>query len=441
MQSGTNSRSLTHLSCQQLSHPSIQLNCSDFDTQDRQHIFSVTTKEAVVDANFWHLSFLSGRVCVRSTLRRYAMATPASVHCMSRQLVFGDLSCTWFRGRFGTLGTMSSSPSIASSRTGSCAPPGSTGSGFSGLTGSDPAGNPTRGTIVSVLGQWHRISLVSSRFHVDVVHIVLFVRNCATSVLRISQLLLEPSISFLRNIRTFVKHVTFVTIQNSDSTHRRVFCNRQQWFIHRRLNTSNSKIGSPIVATLDMHSLATFDKFNCCCTESEITVTRNRLHRTRYSEAMPSFLHLCRLQYLVTNLSVSRFVHLRGFSTHIMFLISSLMTLCEFSLARFNCTCFLEIIWQQSFKGTHADVLRKTQHLVDHSSVSRDLPSFRWHPSTQAASLAMATKILLKRLGARPAVYGSHLPCSLRQLSQSWSPPADITTSKLSPSVRADSTT
>ena len=47
-------------------------------------------------------------------------------------------------GRFGTLGTTSSSPSIASSRIGSCALPGSSGSGFSRLTGSDPAGNPPK---------------------------------------------------------------------------------------------------------------------------------------------------------------------------------------------------------------------------------------------------------------------------------------------------------
>ena len=54
-------------------------------------------KEATVNANFGQLSFLSGRVCLCSTLRRYAIATPASVHCMSRQLVFGDLSCIGFR--------------------------------------------------------------------------------------------------------------------------------------------------------------------------------------------------------------------------------------------------------------------------------------------------------------------------------------------------------
>ena len=34
---------------------------------------------------------------MRSTFRRYATATPASVHCMSPQFVFGDLSCTGLR--------------------------------------------------------------------------------------------------------------------------------------------------------------------------------------------------------------------------------------------------------------------------------------------------------------------------------------------------------
>ena len=44
-----------------------------------------------------------------------------------------------------------------------------------------------------------------------------------------------------------------------------------------RLNTSNSEIDSPIVATLDMQSLAALDKFSSCCAESEITVAKNRL--------------------------------------------------------------------------------------------------------------------------------------------------------------------
>ena len=194
---------------------------------------------------------------MRSTLRRNAMTTPASVHCVSGQHVFGDLSCTGFRrkiwhprhhclvtihssriGSYAPPGTSGSRapPGSSGSRappgtSGSGvppAPPGSSGSGFSGLTG-------------SISRQWHRINIVSapSRFHVDVVHVVFFVSNCATSVLRISQLLLDPSIHFLCNIRTFMEHVTFVTVQHSDSTHRRVFSNRQQWFAHRCLNTSN----------------------------------------------------------------------------------------------------------------------------------------------------------------------------------------------------------
>ena len=106
---------------------------------------------------------------------------------------------------------------------------------------------------------------------------------------------------------------------------------------------------------------------------------------------------------------------------------------------------FLEIIWLQSFKGTHATVFRKSVcislsissatvssheifHLLDGAHEFRQLCS-RWRQNP------------IKRLRARPAVYGFHLPCSLRQLSKPWSPPADMTMSKLSPSVRADNTT
>ena len=64
---------------------------------------------------------------MRSTLRRNAMATPASVHCVSHQLLFDDLSCTGLRRKV-----------------------------------------------------WHFwIWILRSRFHVDVVHVVFFVRKCA----------------------------------------------------------------------------------------------------------------------------------------------------------------------------------------------------------------------------------------------------------------------
>ena len=92
-----------------------------------------------------------------------------------------------------------SAPST-SSRIGSCAPPGTSGSrappgtsgsGFSGLTGSDLAGNHPILNLQTVASHQSCFLLV----HVDVVHVVFFVRNCATSVLRISQLLLNPSIA------------------------------------------------------------------------------------------------------------------------------------------------------------------------------------------------------------------------------------------------------
>ena len=133
----------------------------------------------------WATLVLSGCVSVRSTFRRYAMATSAFVHCMSRQLVFGD-PCLGLGsgGRRGFRGIMSSPPSATSSRIGSSVLllglhhlphlvlSGFT--GFSSLTCSDLTGRFED-------RQWHRISLVSFRLHVDVVHVVLFVRKPCNS--------------------------------------------------------------------------------------------------------------------------------------------------------------------------------------------------------------------------------------------------------------------
>ena len=161
---------------------------------------------------------------MRSTLRRKALTTPASVHCMSRQHIVSDLSCTGFRRK-------SWHPRHPPHHLAldhvlllellDLDSPGTSGSGFSRVTGSDPAGNPpTDSGIASIM-----FLLVSFR-------------RCARcslctqlyNVLRISQLLLDPSIHLLCNIRTFVEHITFVTIQHSDSTLCCVFSNRQQWF-------------------------------------------------------------------------------------------------------------------------------------------------------------------------------------------------------------------
>ena len=67
--------------------------------------------------------------------------------------------------------------------------------------------------------------------------------------------------------------------------------------------------------------------------------------------------------------------------------------------------------------------------LVGYSTVSRDLPSSQWHHTNSGNFTRVGVRISLKRLRARPGVYGSYLLCSLRQLSKR-SPPADITTSK-----------
>ena len=103
---------------------------------------------------------------MRSTLRRYKMATPASVHCMSRQLVFGDL-LHWVQEEdlAPSAPYIISSPSTASSRIGSRAPAlrESSGSGFSGLTGSDPAGNLPILTLQTVASHQSCFLLVSCR--------------------------------------------------------------------------------------------------------------------------------------------------------------------------------------------------------------------------------------------------------------------------------------
>ena len=125
-------------------------------------------------------------------------------------------------------------------------------------------------------------------------------------------------------------------------------------------------------------------------------------------------------------------------------LISSLKTPYEVDLARFNCTCFS----RSSGNKASSELVRMYSARV--SAFPWASRRLQWR-LTRSSILSMAhissgnftrggDRISLKRLRARPAVYGFHLPCSLHQLSKTWSPPADITTSKLAPSVRADST-
>ena len=113
-------------------------------------------KQPIVVADLRQFSCFSWHVTVRSSIRRYALATPASVHCMSRQLLFGDLSLALGSGhpRNGELFTIHR---IISHWINVCAPWGlfassaSLGfSGFSSLTGADPVGSfPRTETVAS----------------------------------------------------------------------------------------------------------------------------------------------------------------------------------------------------------------------------------------------------------------------------------------------------
>ena len=97
----------------------------------------------------------------------------------------------------------------------------------------------------------------------------------------------------------------------------------------------------------------------------------------------------------VTGLSASCFEHLRGLYTHSM--LWSLFPAHNTNsvshgtahVSRYHPATQLQV---NSCGCPPQECARFLGRLVDNRSVSRDLPSFRWHPSTQAASFAMATK-------------------------------------------------
>ena len=224
---------------------------SAFGTKDRQHIFSVTTEEAIVKANVPQLSFLSGRMCVRSTLRRNAMATPASVHCMSRQLVFGDLSCTglkrktWHPRHHKHL--LHYPPHhLALDRVLLLISLGLLDLGF---------------LVIQV-----RIQRVCLRFHVDAVRVVLSL-YATVQPLYCESLIsfwLDASIFFATTVEPLWNRKPSSSFKLHPST-----CTLQQTTVAYTPANEN-------IATFDVQSLARLDKFSSCCAESEVTVARNR---------------------------------------------------------------------------------------------------------------------------------------------------------------------
>ena len=106
-------------------------------------------------------------------------------------------------------------------------------------------------------------------------------------------------------------------------------------------------------------------------------------------------MHQCPLLLGVMDLSVSRFV-LRDLYTHSMFwfLLSRHHTK---SISHGSLHVFSRVHLATKLQGNSCEYLPQycvhfLEHLVGYSSVSRDLPSSRWHPSTQAISFASATE-------------------------------------------------
>ena len=98
----------------------------------------------------------------------------------------------------------------------------------------------------------------------------------------------------------------------------------------------------------------------------------------------------------VTDLSVSCFEHVRGLYTRSMFCF--LLSRHHTNSVSHGSTAHVSRDHPATGLQVNSCECRPQEcgfflgHLADNSGVSRDLPSFRWHPSTQAALLAMATK-------------------------------------------------
>ena len=100
----------------------------------------------------------------------------------------------------------------------------------------------------------------------------------------------------------------------------------------------------------------------------------------------------------------------------------------------FHCALLTLLGHTSSYTHNLANVLLPATHIIL-------LMYWTCVPFNSSNFICVGDRISLKRLRARPNVYGSHLLCNLRQLSKPWSPSVDMTMSKLSLSVRADNTT
>ena len=142
---------------------------------------------------------------MRSTLRRDAMTTPASAHCVSCQLVFSFCAMRVLSARVSAI-CLSGTPL------------GSSGSGFSGLTGSDPAGNRPRNECLSPQTVASHLSRFLSVSCSCCTRCSLCTQLCNRSIVNLS----SPSGSMHRFSSQHSNHCescNIVTTQHGNSTH------------------------------------------------------------------------------------------------------------------------------------------------------------------------------------------------------------------------------
>ena len=106
--------------------------------------------------------------------------------------------------------------------------------------------------------------------------------------------------------------------------------------------------------------------------------------------------------------------------------ISSLKTPYEVNLARFNCTCF-----SRSSGNKASSELMRVCVCVSLGTSSTTIASHEvFHPLDGAHQFRQLHSRWRENLPQETS-YLFHLLCDLRRLSKPWSPPADITTSKI----------
>ena len=274
------------------------------------------------------------------------------------------------RSRPGTLGT----PSTASFRIGPRAPPESSGSGFSSLTSSDLAGNPPRTQTVAS----HQSCLLSASC-----------RRCTRCSL-CTQLynrgivnLSSPSGSMHR----FSSQHSNLCGTGNLSPHKTV--------THTpALESSNSEIGSPIVATFDVQSLARLDKFSSCCARTPLPVCDTLGPRRLSCTCVDFNLDPFRLSHFNSNQRRDNSRRIHRFQLLVQHLLVSSSQDCELPLHSWFCAFLSKhLCWCLSYSNSLSSSVR-----AFHSSNIQSNPCSRPCPCSCLVLVVFAVLAVLASL-------------------------------------------